>query len=67
MEVIPELEELIKNHKPKIRYWTEEDVKALIKYFHLVDVRELAKFFGRSVQAVQCKAHVLGLTGARND
>ena len=64
--VIPELEEMAKNHVA--HYWSEKHDKILTTYYNKVPIRSLAKHCGgRSVQACQQRAYVLGLTGARKD
>lgn len=62
--VIPELEELAKTHTS--RFWSEKDDRTLRRYYNRVPIRSLAKHCGgRTVQACQQRAHVLGLTGVR--
>jgi DNA-directed RNA polymerase specialized sigma24 family protein len=57
---IPELECLIA--ESKIKPWTDKEEAVLRKYYPKgVPAKELAKYLGRTIGSVNCKAQQMGL------
>lgn len=58
--VIPELEEA-PDYEPLKRFWTDDEVMVLQKYYPKKDTKALAKYLKRSVNSVEQKAAQIGL------
>ena len=62
--VIPELEAA-----PNIRYtrWSQEDKKIVATYYGRKDTQYLANYLGKSINALQGKTNVMGITCTSTD
>lgn len=58
---IPELEKEMAKFKPRTRFWTDDEIVVLKKYYGRVPTKKLAEYLKRSGSGVRCKAQTLSM------